>query len=257
MKRMLTLIAAAAGLLFLPGTGQACSFYPLGFCEVAKEANLNGEAAILEFTILEHVNHGARVRVDQVWGGLEYRQELMIWDRKDFDCNGIFRQDVTHYGPVGTRIVAVLGLIDSVENGWEQTGDYLGSFFSFTDGYLRLENGRWKSHYQNFDHSVDINENKLDEYLSDCLGYQVQPYLPGQFSVAPNPVTSNTLRLLRTSNQPADVRIYDLQGRVVAVATMSAEETDLLLPHLTNGYYLLEVRMGHVILRKKILIRRE
>ncbi len=231
----------------------ACSFFPMPFCQVASDSSFS---AILEFTIVEQLNHGIRVQVDQVWLGVEFRTELIIWDREDIDCNGLFRQSTTQYGPVGTRIVAPLELIVSTNSGWEVAGDYRATTFHFTDGYLYEDGNRWKSYYQHMDESVDIPQSGLADLLIECTGFQVTPYEPGTMNLVPNPATQGVVNIQRSWSFPTDITVYDHTGRAVFAKLLTPEEVELPLQELPNGYYIVEARVGELVLRKKLVVQR-
>ena len=243
---ILLLLGTRASLL-------ACSFYPGSFCSVASDSTTH---AILEFTIVEHLNHGIRVQVDQVWLGVEFRNELIIWDREDIDCNGNFPQSTTQYGPVGSRIVAGLELIANTASNWEVAGDYRATTFHFTDGYLYEDGNRWKSYYQHMDESVDIPQSGLADLLIECTGFQVTPYQPGTMSLVPNPATQAVVNVQRSWSAPTEVTVYDHTGRVVLAKLLTPEEVELPLRELPNGYYIVEARVGELVLRKKLVVQR-
>ena len=250
MKKLFTL------LLFLAGARAsllACSFYPLGFCLVASDSSMS---AIVEFTIVEQLDHGIRVQVNQVWLGAEFRPELIIWDRQDIDCNGIFPQSTTQYGPVGTRIVAPLELILTTNSGWEVAGDYRASTFHFTDGYLYEDGQRWKSYYQGLDESIDIPQSELGALLSGCTGLELMPYQPGIMTLAPNPATQEAVKIQRSWSFPTEVTVYDHTGRIVLTRLLTSEEVELSVEALSSGCYVVESRVGKMVLRQKLMVQK-
>ncbi len=249
MKKILPLLLI--GILGI-GRAVACSFYPTPFCEVVKTTP---NASLLEFTILEHLPNGIRVHIDNVWQGQEFRAEVIIWNREDIDCNGLFPQRTSQYGPVGTKIVASLMLIDTLETAWEQLGDYRGSVFAFTDGFLRLEGNRWRSAYSDLDEGVDIAEGQLSVFLSDCVGYELTPVGPATMTVGPNPA-DDYVRVLRNWSEDTRITLYDLSGRVVAIEIFGVEELDLSLAGIAEGIYFIESRVGQTVLRQKLVVRR-
>lgn len=98
-------------LFAVPQPSRACSFYPTPFCDILSEDH--DFSAVLEFTITKRLKNGIEVQIENVWFGFEPRLTLTIWDREEIDCNGTFNQELSQYGPVGTRIVAMLTKIDS------------------------------------------------------------------------------------------------------------------------------------------------
>lgn len=244
-------------LLLIVGFSQvetkACSFYPSAFCDVVKEGKESGNATLLEFTILEQLDRGVRVRIENVWYGFEPRTELIIWDRDTIFCNGGFIQETDQWGGEGARIVAMLQKIDSLESDWEVLGDYRGPVFSFTDGFLRLTDGRWKSDHLGLDIAVDISKGRLKRFLSECLGEDVEPQEPASITVAPNPA-SGSVNVLRSWSDATEIRLFDLSGREVALKSLAGEEIELSLAGIPNGTYILVASVGGTIFREKLVI---
>lgn len=232
---------------------EACSFYPSSFCDVVQAGKEAGNASLLEFTILERFDRGVRVQIETVWYGFEPRTELTIWDRDTIFCTGGFLQETSQWGERGTRIVAMLQKIDSLETDWEVLGDYRGSVFAFTDGFLRLKNGRWKSDHPGLDIAVDIGKGRLKRFLSECIGENLTPQAPASITIAPNPA-SGYVNILRSWSDITEIRLFDLSGREVALGSLAGEEIAFSLTGIANGTYILVATVGETIFREKLVI---
>lgn len=251
MKKILLILAAT--LFAIPQQSQACSFYPTPFCDI-----LSGDhdfSAVLEFTITKRLNNGIVVKVENVWYGFEPRAELTIWDREIIDCNGGFNQELSQYGPVGTRVVAMLTKIDSPQSNWEIIDDYRGSVFHFADSYLRLEGLRWKSHYSDMDEGVNIAKGKLKDFLSECMGVDLTPDAPASIGIAPNPASAS-VRIIRSWEEETQITLFDLSGREVAISWLAGEEIDFSLAGIPDGVYIVQATVGDAVFRKKLVIRK-
>lgn len=251
MKKLLPILAIM--LFAVPQQSQACSFYPTPFCDLLTDDY--DFSAVLEFTITKRLNNGIVVRIENVWYGFEPRAELTIWDREIIDCNGGFSQELSQYGPVGTRIVAMLTKIDSPESNWEIVDDYRGSVFHFADSYLRLDGNRWKSHYSELDEGVDIAKGKLADFLSECIGFELTPDVPANIGIAPNPA-SESVRIIRSWQEVTQITLYDLSGREVAINWLAGEEIDFSLVGIPDGVYIIQAAVGDAVFRKKLIIRK-
>lgn len=250
MKKILPLLIVFC--FGLTPQSKACSFYPLPFCDIV--AGDSAYSTILEFTITKRLQHGIEVSVEKVWYGFEPRPTLTIWDRETIECNGGFLQELSQYGPVGTRIVAALQQIEAAQTSWEMIDDYRGSVFHFADSYLRLDGNRWKSHYSDRDEGVDIAKGKLQDFLSDCIGYTLQPQAAASIGIGPNPA-STSVRVFRNWEEETLVTLFDLSGRVVAMNVLAGEEIDFSLEGIPDGVYIVQATVGEAVFRKKLVIK--
>lgn len=237
----------------VPQQSKGCSFYPAPFCDILSDDD--GFSAVLEFTITKRLTNGIEVQIENVWYGFEPRATLTIWDREMIECNGGFNQELSQYGPVGTRIVAMLTKIDSPQSNWEIINDYRGSVFHFADSYLRLEGNRWKSHYSELDDGVDIGKGKLKDFLSDCMGVDLTPDAPASIGIAPNPA-SESVRIIRNWEEETQITLFDLSGREVAINWLAGEEIDFSLAGIPDGVYIVQATVGDAVFRKKLIIRK-
>ena len=76
------------------------------------------------------------------------------------------------------------------------------------------------------------------------------------YQVYPNPVRSGAYLHLESGEQESEVKLYDLLGRSVPLATPSHVNgaLRLKLPEISTGIYLLQIQTTHCILNRKIIV---
>ena len=83
--------------------------------------------------------------------------------------------------------------------------------------------------------SLSVNENFLD------------------ISVYPNPVSDGFLNVINPSNEPLNISVYDLNGRLVHSQQIIFDSIDI--SHLSSGFYSLLITSGKRTTAKKIVVK--
>ena len=83
--------------------------------------------------------------------------------------------------------------------------------------------------------SLSVNENFLD------------------ISVYPNPVSDGFLNVINPSNEPLNISVYDLNGRIVHSQQIIFDSIDI--SHLSGGFYSLLITSGKRTTAKKIVVK--
>ena len=83
--------------------------------------------------------------------------------------------------------------------------------------------------------SLSVNENFLD------------------ISVYPNPVSDGFLNVINSSNEPLNISVYDLNGRIVHSQQIIFDSIDI--SHLSGGFYSLLITNGKRTTAKKIVVK--
>lgn len=119
-----------------------CSWADVPFCQtIQHEDTTIANIIIVSGVVSQSDNDGVDFDVREVIGGVESRSTLRIWDGTDFDCNGLHSMAAADFLKVGDSLVIMLPRIDSIENTWDQLGDYRMPFPYGGNPFLKIENG--------------------------------------------------------------------------------------------------------------------
>jgi|GEM_PF-663865 len=114
-------ILLATAILVTTTASHACSYALIPFCQSVEQLD---DHVVLTGTVESSDSDGIDFRVRDVLRGSEDREVIRVWDGTDFDCNGPFSMAAADLGSVGSQLVLVLPIIDSLENTWDVLGDY-------------------------------------------------------------------------------------------------------------------------------------
>jgi hypothetical protein len=72
-------------------------------------------------------------------------------------------------------------------------------------------------------------------------------------SIYPNPVTGNKVYISSDKNQPKEIEVYNVLGKIVLSAKLIGKELDV--SELTPGIYILKIREGNSQATRKLVVR--
>ena len=72
-------------------------------------------------------------------------------------------------------------------------------------------------------------------------------------SVYPNPVTGSKVYISSDKNQPKEVEIYNVLGKMVLTARLIGKELDV--SELTPGIYIVKIREGNTQATRKLVVK--
>jgi hypothetical protein len=83
-----------------------------------------------------------RLRIIDIFKGVETKDTITIWAGTDYNCNGVFSMSTSILGQKGDNIIIILPKINStnIENVWDVVGDYRRPFDLCISPKLNLEN---------------------------------------------------------------------------------------------------------------------
>jgi hypothetical protein len=242
MKRMLIIVLFFFSFKIL----YSCSCAPYSFCETAAQ---RVNHVVLLGKIIDTVLHSVRIEVIEVLRGTENRDTIIVWDGTDSDCNGPIPMNASGMGNIGDTILAILPIIDSLENVWDIMGDYRRPFwFCFTTELLYQNDSlrgfisglaiappqfnTFVFHYDNFKNHwlaynfscmniVGINENKIDK---------------NNISVFPNPASSSIH--ISSTQEIQLAEMFSISGKLILQLLPVNNEIDIA--SLPCGMYFLK-----------------
>ena len=118
-------------------SGIACSGFPHSFCATHGERSAD---PVIKGTVVAVNPQSIQLKVLEVWSGTESRTLITIWDGKDFDCTGNISMKASGMGSLGDTLLAILPLIQSVQNTWDVVGDYSRPHWLFYEPVLYIKN---------------------------------------------------------------------------------------------------------------------
>jgi len=226
----------------------SCSYSLIPFCQSVDQLSNH---VVVTGTVQSVDQDGIDFQVRDVLRGEENRDVIRIWDGTDFDCNGPFSMAAADLGTVGTELVLVLPLIDSLENTWDVLGDYRRPTYfgpttrleiedNFVVGYMTLSSisGPFAMQdtvsYENFVAAWGAD--------LDCSQLSVSTTEPDQAPVVWH--GSHVTDLLYLEFASADysrksVQIYDINGQLVHGCSITADQWEVDTSYLSSGMYVL------------------
>lgn len=72
-------------------------------------------------------------------------------------------------------------------------------------------------------------------------------------SIYPNPVTGNKVFIASDKNQPKEIEVYNVLGKIVLSARLVGKELDV--SDLTPGIYILKIREGNTQATRKLVVK--
>lgn len=264
MKLLLT----TTSLVFYSLVLVPCSWFPWSFCHTCI---LRPADAVISGVIVDTLPHAIRLQVLDVFRGTEQRDTITIWDGTDFDCNGIFPMDARGLGLngrfgdttlIGDTIVAVMPVIDSLENSWDVAGDYRRpDYFGYEPnlhvkhdtvrGYIAgprfsADYAVWSIAYSAFKAYWLANNGDCSELVGvDTPQQRLKIY----------PTVTGDRFIIETDAPCYAASIFSASGvRLMRVEHM-AEGNAVDIGSLPAGLYLAEVIAGERLLRIKVVKR--
>lgn len=242
----------------------ACSIVPdpIPFCS---EVSYNIENSLIaRGQITGTLKHGIIIELFEVYRGDETRCEIKVFDRGEWDCNGIiFDNRASLMGNIGDIIVFTTWEIHEKERSWEEAGEYSNVYAEIEGlGLLSKPLVQQGNHIKGFfDEGVNsVPVNQFGERLVSCgvEGLLDEPHrlcngLP--LTIYPNP-TSDRFFIGNDINQEAEVMIYDMQGKVVYHKNTYLSEDGIPVTHLPSGMYIVVVKTVAIIQQEKLMVTR-
>lgn len=85
--------------VFASGQLLACSWFTKSFCETIKNKSFVAKGKIVSYQ-----EKSIRIKLLQTLIGEESADTIVVWDEKDFECNGDFSMSANHMGEIGDTI---------------------------------------------------------------------------------------------------------------------------------------------------------
>jgi len=251
MKYLLTFLLALgsfSSVIF------ACSFAPLSFCHSAQEFE---DDLIVTGVVSAVDNDGIDLTVLRVIRGEETKTTIRIWDGTDFDCNGPHSMEAINIGLLNDTVVVMLPKVDSMENVWDEIGDYRTPNFWTRSKILKVQNkvvkgfingisgAPYETSIWEFDYAAFINSWILE---MDCSKITDIKELEESNTVLvfPNPTTEN---LFIDISKATDYKIYGILGNTIFNGQLKSGRNTIILDQLNSGLYFLYVRENDTTLR--------
>lgn len=159
-------------LLILQTDSYSCSWSPRSFCETSEAfVTMHSNLIVVSGVVSTSDSDGVDFDVIEVLEGVESRTTLRIWDGTDFDCNGLHSMAAGDFLRVGDSLVIILPLIDSIENSWDQLGDYRMPMPWGASPFLQVKDGLVQGlilGYYNSEHRV--TELQYEYFAKEYLG---------------------------------------------------------------------------------------
>ena len=239
---------------------KACSIVAeeISFCQYTQ---YNDGNMIARGKIIKKINRGVIVELYEVYRGDETRCEVKIFERPDFDCNGIiFNYDISNFGETGDIILFEAMKIETPEKSWQEQGEYITEY-SDIKGFKRLikpmiqEGNKVKGLF-----TSGVNSVKVDEIFNKLLACGVEGLLtePRQLcgehalKIYPNPA-QEYFYLDYDANDVEEVALYDISGKRVTFS-QSYSEDGISIKGFPSGVYIVVMKTQGAIFKQKLLI---
>ncbi|MEM9985816.1 MAG: hypothetical protein AAF804_12070, partial [Bacteroidota bacterium] len=167
---------------------------------------------LIRATVLKQEEDRAKLRVDEYFIGENVPEEIWVLDLPTWDCNGsIFESQTEYFGEPGREVLVVLTPELDDRNQPTNSGLYQGSYLISTEYFLVLEGNQFVSSEQHRHSETQVSAKRLNRYLSDCSGLDLEGKLPGQdIAVGPIP-TQDILNFYFEGRDQLDIEILDLR----------------------------------------------
>lgn len=235
------------GFLFFSGLAIACSGYPKSLCYVQF---MRPNDFMIKGTITGTMTNSIQMKVLEVLRGTETRSVVTIWDGTDFDCNGMYSMKASGMASVGDTILAVLPVIQTVQNTWDVPGDYRRPSYLFSYPVLKIKNDTLRglvtgNEYAGTPPYWSVHKMSYAVFKANWVTSKIDCALP--VGLAENETELKELVVRQDGTKiyvsfPAagkhDIRVTSLSGAVVA-EFQSDETVGLELENYAAGVYLL------------------
>jgi len=248
MKKYITILS----IIFLHvQLGNACTFIPKSFCDTAMEFPDN---LIVSGYITAVDTDGINFEILEILAGTETRTNIRIWDGTDFDCNGIFSMAASDFGVIDDTLILNLPLIVSIENTWDNIGDYRRPNNYEYSPVLHVSeggaNGFIKGYVWDYDLSIfEFDFDLFTQYWIEDSGCDniVNTNEESKFldvKIFPNP-TSNLINIqMEDLKSDMQIEVVDPFTQKVVVAPCYLNCTTIGVQDLVDGFYILRIRQG-------------
>jgi hypothetical protein len=198
--------------------------------------------------------------------------ELYNTNSTGVDLSGLYLSDLsTDLGkwpfPLGTKIPANGRLIIWCDNDTEQTGLHtnfklssLGDNVIFSDGLNIFDQQNFGVQTQNISYSRCPDGSANFDYalptfnaVNTCLA-SINELSEATFSIFPNP-TSNSFTLQLNENKAVNLKIYDIQGRIVFQTEEVEMEQTIDASNWHSGYYIVSLQTEKGQIQTKKLVK--
>lgn len=236
-------------LVLISSKALACSFSPDPFCTTSFN---NEDRNVLKGKIISIDEDGIELQVIEMLRGVETREIIRIWDGTDFDCNGPWSLAATALGQINDTIIAILPLIDSLENSWDVMGDYRmpdsyywettrltirnDSIRGYVTGYI------WDFEYYTIPYSTFINY--WNNNMNDCIGFVDTDDIVEVNSAIwyTNPVHSNcAIQFAKGNHYEKTFQVYSSAGKKVKTVVSRLDKATIDLSTVASGLYFIKI----------------
>lgn len=240
-----------------------CTFVPDSFCKTAAEFSDN---IIVSGYITAVDGDGINFEIIQLIRGDESRSNIRIWDGTDFDCNGPFSMAAADFGQVNDSLILILPKIDSLENTWDQIGDYRRPDNYVKSPLLIVQNNEVRGFISGeiFAPPESIlysfkYDSFVDSWLenNDCarITNTVEPTSHNVLAIYPNPAEDAIFIGSTTAGSRVDIAVYNQQGIEVIAKQQVQTETPVSIASLSAGMYYLRIENEEGIISTKRLVK--
>jgi len=239
----------------------ACTFVPNAFCFAVNNPDTD---LVVSGYITAVDTDGINIEVIQIISGVETRTNLRVWDGTDFDCNGNHSMAASDFGVVNDTIILILPQIDSMENIWDEIGDYrrpenyenttfLMVKNNVVNGFLSGDIFNTVGALTEFDYDLFI-EYWLEDNGCDRITDTETPLWQRNLKVYPNP-TSNSINLTADRDFGSfRLELIDIYGDVARIEICDKDCRNVPMQHLASGMYVLRIRKENkIVYREKII----
>lgn len=242
---MRTIVLLLSAICFAVPEIFACSFAQTSFCQNASEFE---DELIVAGVITSVDDDGIDLDIIKLVRGNETRTTIRIWDGTDFDCNGWHSMAATNIGALNDTVIVMLPQIDSLENIWDEIGDYRTPFFWTESKILRVQDNVVKGFISGIQGSpvgsgvYDFNYDAfLDSWLQEMDCSQILSVDDGpdnSLSIFPNP-TSDILFI--ESDIESTYLIYEATGNIVVRGSLGIGTNRMNIQQLPSGLYFFQL----------------
>ena len=246
--------------------GKSCSFLPTSFCFAASKFE---DQFIFHGYITEVDTLGITIEILNVIRGEEFSPSIRVWDGTDFDCNGPHSMAAADLGKVGDTLIFLLPRIDSLENTWDQLGDYRRPR---NYGYLHtlwVENGVVKGLIEG-DGVAPPGQAENNIYQLGLSRF-IETFASGgncdqlvsvgntaeipEIKLYPNPITRSLAIRLGGRFKPLWFELINIHGKKMVSFVVSSKYLSIQLETLPKGLYVAVFRWKDDILFRQKMIK--
>jgi len=239
----------------------SCACDPISFCWTNYyQPNHN----VIIGTIIGTSQNSIIVRVDEVIRGNESRDTIVIWDNTKDTSQCQLRNKTSDMGNIGNKFIAIIPIIDSIQNNWDVIGDYRKPYAFCYTNWLAIRNDSVYG-YVNGDLFKPRNSNEywtskmpFSEFINwlksnngcTLVGQQEYSNIP-EFTFLM--LNQNTIQILNNSGISGTLRIFSQDGKALIKRDFNSN-IYINIGSLQEGLYIVQIQgeNGELMTRKFI-----